>query len=104
MDLDSEIAYRYADSMGTAVIGIEEALRDIPELPAPVRAWRVEMGPDWTDDPAVWVWATLDDEDLDDDTRSRVRDLVRTAVKRACAPESPWVYVRFRGTSEPQDP
>ena len=99
--LDSGSSEQYANRMGTVVI--ENALRGIPELPAPVRRWRVEAGPDATGVDAIWVWATLDDEDLDDNTRSRVRELVRAAVKRACAPESPWVYVRFRGTSEAQD-
>jgi len=81
---------------------IKSALRDIRELPAPVRSWRVESGPDATGDDAVWVWVTLDDEDLDVDTRSRLRDLVWDVVRQLDAAAPPWVYVRFRGASEAQ--
>ena len=37
---------------------IESALEKLPELPTPVSSWRIEVGPDATDDPAVWVWAS----------------------------------------------
>ena len=78
---------------------IESALADLPNLPTPVSSWQVEMGPDSTDDPAVWVWVMLEEEDVDFDTRSRLRDIVRARVRRETKDGS-WVYVRFRGATE----
>ena len=34
---------------------LEAALRELPELPTPVKSWQVETGSDSTDDPAAWV-------------------------------------------------
>ena len=69
-------------------------------LPTPVSSWRVEAGPDATEDPAVWVWAMLEHEEVDFGTRSQLRNIVRDLVRRE-TDESWWVYVRFRGASEP---
>ena len=78
---------------------IESALGTLRNLPTPVSGWEVETGSDWTDDPAVWVWAYLENEDVDFETRSQLRDTVRDLVR--CKTESAiWVYVRFRGASE----
>ena len=79
---------------------IESILQNLPNLPVPVRSWRVEMGPDATEESAVWVWATLDDENADRNTRARLRDLVKEAVSKVPNTLSPWVYVRFRALSE----
>ena len=79
---------------------IEESLRKMRGLPAAVQAWRVETGPDATGDDAVWVWATLRDEDVDARTRARLRDHVRAAIRSRLRAKQPWVYVRFRGLSE----
>ena len=78
---------------------IESALKKLPDLPTPVSSWVIEVGPDATDDPAVWVWALLEREDVDFGTRSRLRDMVREAV-RSETEGTHWAYVRFRGASE----
>ena len=78
---------------------IESALRKLRRLPTPVSGWEVETGSDSTDNPAVWVWAYLTDEEVDFETRSRLRDLVRDLVRRKTESRI-WVYVRFRGASE----
>ena len=78
---------------------IEGALRAVPDLPTPVSSWRVEVGPDATEDPAVWVWAVLEHEEVDVGTRSRLRKIVRDLV-RSETDSDDWVYVRFRGASE----
>ena len=68
-------------------------------LPTPVTQWLVETGPDSTDQPAVWVWAVLKNENVSAGTRSRLRDMVRELVRKK-AGSGIWVYVRFRGASE----
>lgn len=78
---------------------IESALAELRNLPTPVSSWQVETGLDSTDDPAVWVWVMLEEEDVDFDTRSRLRDIVRARVRRE-TDDTSWVYVRFRGASE----
>ena len=79
---------------------IESELGKLRNLPTPVSSWRVEAGPDATEDPAVWVWAMLEHEEVDFGTRSQLRNIVRNLVRRE-TDESWWVYVRFRGASEP---
>ena len=76
------------------------ALGVLSGLPTPVNSWRVEIGIDAADQPAVWVWAMLDEEEVDLDTGERLRDIVRDAVRRETGDES-WVYVRFRSASDP---
>ncbi|MDE2914163.1 MAG: hypothetical protein OXL68_14700 [Paracoccaceae bacterium] len=85
--------------MDIAADTIVAALRQLPELPTPVSSWHVETGPDSTDDPAVWVWAMLEDEDVEFAKRSRLRSMVRDLVQET-AGSSMLVYVRFRGASE----
>ena len=84
----------------TTAATIESALGALRELPTPVNSWRVETGRDSADDPAVWVWAMLEDEEVDVDTGDRLRDVVRDAVRRETDDER-WVYVRFRSASDP---
>ena len=84
----------------TMAVTIESALGALRELPTPVSSWRVETGLDSADDPAVWVWAMLEDEEVDVDTGDKLRDVVRDAVRRETDDEL-WVYVRFRSTSDP---
>lgn len=79
---------------------IESALAELRELPAQVTSWQVETGPDATDDPAVWVWVMLEDEGVDFQTRSQLREIVRNQVRHQTNDGS-WVYVRFRNASEP---
>ena len=85
--------------MGATAEAIESALAELRGLPAQVNSWQVETGPDATDDPAVWVWVMLEDEEVDFQTRSRLREMVRNQVRHETNDGS-WVYVRFRGTSE----
>ena len=81
------------------VIAIESALGQLRDLPTPVSSWRVEAGPDATEDPAVWIWAMLEHEEVDAGTRSRLREIVRDLVRRE-TDDTCWAYVRFRGASE----
>lgn len=76
----------------------ESALGELRDLPTPVSSWQVEAGPDATEDPAVWVWAMLEHEDVDAGIRSQLRNIVRDLVHRE-ADATGWVYVRFRGAS-----
>lgn len=85
--------------MDIAASTLEAALRELPELPTPVSSWHVETGPDSTDDPAVWVWAMLKDDDVEFAKRSRLRSIIRELVDEK-TDASVLVYVRFRGASE----
>ena len=82
---------------------IETALGELRDLPTPVSSWQVEAGPDATEDPAVWVWAMLEHEEVDAGTRSQLRNIVRDLVRRE-TDATCWVYVRFRGASETTQP
>ena len=77
---------------------VESALRRLSALPAPVDSWLVETGHDWTDDPAVRVWAILENDDVDIDKRDRLREIVRKTVGEI--DDESLVYVRFRAASE----
>ena len=85
--------------MDTNASAIEAALRQIPELPTPVSSWHVETGHDSTDDPAVWVWAMLKEDDVEFAKRMRLRSIIRDLVEEKIDP-STLVYIRFRGASE----
>ena len=85
--------------MDIAASTLEAALRELPELPTPVSSWRVETGPDSTYDPAVWVWAMLEDDEVEFVKRSRLRAMIRDLVEKN-TDSSTLVYVRFRGASE----
>lgn len=83
-----------------SIVSELDALGALSGLPASVSSWRVEIGIDAADDPAVWVWAMLDEEEVDLDTGERLRDIVRDAVRRETG-DGGWVYVRFRSASDP---
>ena len=85
--------------MKTTAANIESALGSLRNLPTPVSGWEVETGVDSTDAPAVWVWVYLTEEEVDLETRDRLRDMVRNLVRRKTE-SSIWTYVRFRGASE----
>ena len=89
--------------MTKTTTSIESELRTLRALPAPVSAWHVEAGPDVTEAPAVWVWVTLEQDDVDAQTRAQMRDLVRTSVRTMVGNEAHWVYVRFRAASEVEE-
>ncbi len=78
---------------------IESALDELSALPARVGGWQVETGLDWVDEPAVWVWVLLEDEEVDAADLNRLRDMVRDRVRLLTGPAI-WAYVRFRGVSE----
>ena len=48
----------------------------------------------------MWVWVMLEDEGVDFQTRSQLREIVRNHVRHQTNDGS-WVYVRFRTASEP---
>ena len=85
--------------MGATVEAIEAALAKLPKLPAQVSSWQIETGPDATDDPAVWVWVMLEDEGVDFQTRTLLREMVRDQVLHETNDGS-WVYVRFLTAAE----
>lgn len=85
--------------MDIAANTIEAALKQLSELPTPVSSWHVETGHDSTDDPAVWVWAMLQDENVEFSKRLRLRSIIRDLVQEK-TDRSMLVYVRFRGASE----
>lgn len=85
--------------MKITAANIESALGTLRNLPTPVSGWEVETGVDSTDAPAVWVWVYLTEEEVDLETRDRLRDMVRNLVRRKTE-SSIWTYVRFRGASE----
>lgn len=85
--------------MEPSATAIESQLKGLQGLPTPVASWEVETGLDATDDPAIWVWAMLEEEEVDGETQEVLRDIIRKAVRRL-AHDPPWVYVRFRGASE----
>ena len=85
--------------MDIAASTIEAALGQLSELPTPVSSWHVETGLDSTDDPAVWVWAMLTEEEVEFAKRHRLRSIIRDLVEEKTN-SSMLVYVRFRGASE----
>ena len=76
---------------------IESELKELSGLPTPVRSWIVQMGLDTTDEPAVWVWVTLEREydEVDAKERADLRELVRASVRDWVGEDAHWVYVRF---------
>ena len=83
--------------MGVDTATIRARLEGLQNLPTPVRAWRVEEGLDATDDPAVWIWALVEESDADADTLRRLKWMARDAVRDATGL---WVYVLVRGADE----
>ena len=77
---------------------ILDALAHLTDLPAHVHEWHVAEGLDATDDPAVWVWAIIDEDDFDADNMRALIDRARAAV-RTTTPDL-WPYVAIRGLHE----
>ena len=84
--------------MTTTTTSIQSALQNLPDLPTPVSSWVVETGLDATDDPAVWVWAVIEREDVDAKTLARLKSMVRDLVRDKT--NGLWAYVRIRGAWE----
>ena len=83
---------------------IEAALRELrtESLPAPLDAWRIEIGADWAGDPAVRVWIPIenvDSVDLDVDMLMTMHDAVRDRV-RSAVDDDLLAYARFDDPSE----
>lgn len=78
---------------------ISNKLAQLDNLPTPVSSWLVETGIDSTDDPAVWVWAFLEQHGVEFAKRTRLRSLIREAVNELTGPAY-WVYVYFPGAWE----
>ena len=84
--------------MTTTTANIRSALEGLQDLPTPVHDWHVETGLDATDDPAVWIWAVIERDDVDADTLARLKDMVRERVSNAT--DGQWAYVLVRGAWE----
>ena len=85
--------------MQTANTEIKAALAQLGPLPTPVADWLVETGTDSADEPAVWVWAVLQNDEVALDTRLQIRDMILDLLREKS--ETPiWVYVNFRAASE----
>lgn len=85
--------------MQTANTEIKAALAQLDPLPTPVADWLVETGTDSADEPAIWVWAVLQNEGVALDTRLQLRDMILDFLRQES--DTPiWVYVNFRTASE----
>lgn len=82
--------------MNTDAASIKSQLQELSDLPARVESWRVEEGVDWMNEPAVWVWAITERDDVDGDVRDRIRMIVRKVVGEAT--DGLWAYVRVHGS------
>lgn len=82
---------------------IRAALDKLPTLPTKVSDWLVQTGTDSADEPAVWIWAVLPDDDADFDALIAIRDLVLAHVREHS--EIPLgVYVSFKTVDEMEAP
>ena len=92
---------RRGSATTTDTASIQAKLEGLHNLPTPVRAWRVEEGLDATDDPAVWIWALMDQSEAEADTlrqpRAMARDVVCDVVRDGT---DLWAYVLVRGADE----
>lgn len=76
---------------------IRAELERLTDLPAPVRGWLVKGGLDASDEPAVWIWALIDPDDFDADRMTRLKTMVRDAIRNTFGL---WAYVLIRGVDE----
>ena len=87
---------------------IRAELEGLHNLPTSVREWRVEEGLDATDDPAVWVWAMIEHDDVDADTLRLLKALRNSlgrafdhgVMKRVRDATGLWAYILIRGADE----
>ena len=83
---------------------IEAELRELrtEPLPMPLEAWHIESGPDWSGDPAVWVWILLRETnapDPDIDNLFELQNIVHERVSDLVDDDS-FVYVRIGDVSD----
>ncbi len=71
-----------------------EKLADLP-----VTSWVVEEGLDATEDHALWVWALIEDRNLDTDARWKLKSMAREVVRNETGGRL-WAYVRIRDALE----
>ncbi|TGG85872.1 MAG: hypothetical protein ERJ69_01835 [Aphanocapsa feldmannii 288cV] len=76
---------------------IKAALAQLGPLPTPVADWLVETGTDSADEPAIWVWAVLQNEKVALDTRLQLRDMILDFLREKSDTS---IYVNFRTASE----
>lgn len=88
--------------MTTDAASIKSQLQQLPDLPASVQSWRVEEGNDWMDEPAVWVWALTEQDDVDGETREQLKMVVRDVVSDMTG--GLWAYVLVHGVVEDAPP
>ena len=81
---------------------IKAALQEIQDLPTPISDWEIETGLDSTNDPAVWVYVILERDDVDFDTMSQIRPIVKRTVADITGPPY-WTYIRFRTAREVEE-
>lgn len=86
-----------ASTIKTALEKIESA-----DMPAAVNDWQVQVGQDSTNDLAIWVWAILQNDDVNLQDREKLREIIRQRINNEFGHEesTPWIYVRFRTDSE----
>ena len=84
--------------MSEATAAIRSALEDLSGLPAPIHAWQITEGLDWTDDPAVWICAVIDEDTFNAETYRAVTAKARAAARDA-APDL-WPYISVQSLSE----
>lgn len=84
--------------MNADTTAIRSELEQMPDLPTPVRSWLVKNGLDATDEPAVWVWALIEDQNADADSLERLETMAWELVRRRTGL---WAYVLIRGADEP---
>ncbi|MCY4259041.1 MAG: hypothetical protein OXC91_02095 [Rhodobacteraceae bacterium] len=77
-------------------------LKTLPSLPVDVSDWEVQTGTDSADEPAVWIWAVLCNEEKDLSQLIKIRDLVldhlRKRIETYGIPLG--IYVSFRTVDE----
>ena len=78
---------------------IRSTLESLTGLPVPIHGWDIREGLDSTDDPAVWVWAVIEEDDFNREVSLEITDTVHAAV-RSAVPHL-WPYVSIRGLHEP---
>ena len=83
--------------MAVDTASIRAKLEGLHNLPTPVRAWHVQEGLDATDDPAVWIWALIEQSDADADALRRLKWMAREVARDATGL---WAYVLVRGADE----
>lgn len=85
----------------TEVESIDAVLRQAG-LPKEVVDWQVELGLDWTDEPAVYIWLIIDDaawsREWSRQNAGRVASIAREAIHAAEIDR--WPYVRIRPAAE----